>query len=170
MSGLTEFIARHDFPCWCSATGGQAVCHQLFGRRPFAVMACPACGTHRILPRALPTQAAAENLYNEYQSPGVLAAEEEAFVHKMFERFSAVGLRFETNSRVLDVGCGNGCLLDAICRKFGSAGKGIDVDRRRIDTALARSSRAQFECGLFEPTKADGLYDVIIASAVLEHV
>lgn len=142
----------------------------MFGRRHFAVVQCCDCGTHRILPRALQTQAAAEGLYNEYQQPGVLADQETEFVGQMLRRFDLVKLSFKPGLKVLDVGCGNGCLLDGICQKFDCGGKGIDVDKRRIATALARKSRARFECGLFDSSKIDEWYDVVISTAVIEHV
>jgi 2-polyprenyl-3-methyl-5-hydroxy-6-metoxy-1,4-benzoquinol methylase len=170
MSKLAEFVKAHDFPCWCGQTRRQPVCHQLFGRRHFAVLSCYDCGTNRILPRALQTQAAAEALYNEYQQPGVVAEQEADFVREMLGRFESVKLTFRPGLKVLDVGCGNGCLLDGICQRFECIGKGIDVDKRRIATALARKSRARFECGLFDPSKIDGHYDVVISSAVIEHV
>lgn len=170
MSRVTEFIREHDFSCWCGEKSASLVCKQLFGRRPFAVLRCQGCGTHRILPRALQDQSAAEKLYNTYENPGVVAQEEKAFVEKMFGRFTEVDLQFQPKSRVLDVGCGNGCLLDAICRSFDCTGKGVDVDQRRIQTALNRHGPAQFECGLFDASKVDLQYDVVISSAVIEHV
>jgi 2-polyprenyl-3-methyl-5-hydroxy-6-metoxy-1,4-benzoquinol methylase len=166
------FIQTHDFPCWCGEKRNTLVCQQLFGRRHFVVLACLACGTHRILPRALQSEASADALYNEYDQPGVRPQEEAAFIEHMFKRLKNVGLSFKTGQRVLDVGCGNGALLDAICRRFDCSGKGIDVDRRRIETARARGGPAKFECGLFDSARADadGPYDAVISSAVIEHV
>jgi 2-polyprenyl-3-methyl-5-hydroxy-6-metoxy-1,4-benzoquinol methylase len=170
MSRVSDFIRKHDFPCWCGERAASLVCRQFFGRRRFAVLRCNACGTHRILPRALHDQSAAEKLYNTYENPGVVAEEERAFIKKMLRRLNDVDLQIPSKARVLDVGCGNGCLLDGICRTFDCTGKGIDVDQRRIQTALSRNSPAQFECGLFDAAKVDSQYDIVISSAVIEHV
>jgi 2-polyprenyl-3-methyl-5-hydroxy-6-metoxy-1,4-benzoquinol methylase len=170
MSRVSDFIREHDFPCWCGERAASLVCKQFFGRRRFAVLRCNACGTHRILPRALHDQTAAEKLYNTYENPGVVAQEESAFIQKMLRRFNDVDLQIPARTRVLDVGCGNGCLLDGICRTFDCTGKGIDVDQRRIQTALSRNGPAQFECGLFDAAKVDSQYDAVISSAVIEHV
>src|SRR5207245_4935635 len=91
MSRLADFIRTHDFPCWCGATQGKPFCHQIFGRRPFAVLKCAECGTNRILPRALQSQESEQKLYNEYEHPGVLPDEEKPFVDKMLGRFRKIG-------------------------------------------------------------------------------
>jgi 2-polyprenyl-3-methyl-5-hydroxy-6-metoxy-1,4-benzoquinol methylase len=61
-------------------------------------------------------------------------------------------------------------VLGTICEQFGCAGRGIDVDRRRIEKARARSKRVTFECGLFAPAKHLGSYDILLSIAAVEHV
>ncbi len=145
-------------------------CYQMFGRRPFAALACAACGTHRVLPRALPDQAAAQSLYNEYLGADVADADREAFVENMLRRLAETGVTFARGQRVLDVGCGSGFVLETICRRFGCLGRGIDVDRRRIERAKAMAQHATFECELFDGTKTEGQYDALLSFAVIEHV
>lgn len=141
----------------------------MFGRRPFVVLACAACGTHRILPRALTDQSAAESLYNEYQAE-FSEAELEKIKNNILHRCRQVDMPFDRQKRVLDVGCGSGYVLNAICNQFDCEGKGIDVDKRRIAQARQQARRAEFECGLFDPARLDRPYDVILFNAVLEHV
>jgi SAM-dependent methyltransferase len=88
----------------------------------------------------------------------------------MLSRLKQTGISLARGQRILDVGCGSGLLLETICERNGCVGYGIDVDRRRIERARANSKHARFECGLFDPAKLDGQYDVVIASAIIEHV
>lgn len=169
VSKVEEFRRQHDYPCWCGQTEARLVCRQLFGRRPFVVLNCAACGTHRILPRALSDQSAAESLYNEYQVE-FSGAELEKIRNNILRRCRQVDMPFDRQKRVLDVGCGSGYVLNAVCDQFDCEGRGIDVDKRRIALARSRARRAEFECGLFDPAQLGRPYDVILFNAVLEHV
>jgi 2-polyprenyl-3-methyl-5-hydroxy-6-metoxy-1,4-benzoquinol methylase len=170
MSTVRWFIKQHDFICWCGESKSRRVCDQMFGRRPFVVLECANCGTHRILPKALETQASAELLYNEYEGPVFSDLATARYMKGMLKRFRETGVQFEKSWKVLDVGCGTGVLLETLCQKFGCTGKGIDVDRRRILMAKARSQHASFECGLFNATDIHEKYDALISCAVIEHV
>jgi 2-polyprenyl-3-methyl-5-hydroxy-6-metoxy-1,4-benzoquinol methylase len=140
----------------------------MFGRHHFAALVCAACGTQRLLPKALSNQSAAETLYNQYA--GSEPADAGDFTGRMLTRLTRAKISFVPGQKVLDVGCGSGLLLEAICEKFKCVGRGIDVDNRRIELARARAKRARFDCGLFDPAKLDCHYDVVIASAIVEHV
>jgi 2-polyprenyl-3-methyl-5-hydroxy-6-metoxy-1,4-benzoquinol methylase len=72
--------------------------------------------------------------------------------------------------KVLDIGCGSGVLLEALCREFGCIGKGIDVDRRRIERARAHCPAATFDCRLFSAQDIKESFDVVTSVAVIEHV
>jgi len=170
MSELEDFLRRNGFPCWCGQAEARSVCHQLFGRRPFAVLECRVCGTHRILPKALSDQRAAETLYNEYYAPELCESERDKSGRLMLKRLAETGVTFSRTARVLDVGCGNGVLLNTVCQEFGCSGRGIDVDRRRIEQARADSKGATFECGLFNAAAITEVFDVVVANAVIEHV
>lgn len=170
MAGLDAWVQQHDYPCWCGERRARHVCHQMFGRRPFAVLACAACQTHRLLPRALPDQSAATQLYNQYDLGAVEDPNEQATARRMLRRFQAVNLPLRPGCRVLDVGCGAGAILEAVCQEYGCQGKGIDVDARRIERARRRRAPAEFECGLFDGQQIDRPYDVVLCTAVIEHV
>jgi 2-polyprenyl-3-methyl-5-hydroxy-6-metoxy-1,4-benzoquinol methylase len=167
---LQQFIRTHDYPCWCGIETKRLVCKQMFGRRPFVVLKCMGCGTQRILPRALAEQSAAETLYNSYQEDIFSARDLQCFQKRALARLQAVEVTFRNSTTVLDVGCGSGDLLNSICSQFGCAGKGIDVDARRIGRAIKGSTGAEFECGLFDPKNVRQQFDVVISNAVIEHV
>jgi 2-polyprenyl-3-methyl-5-hydroxy-6-metoxy-1,4-benzoquinol methylase len=169
MDQLTEFQRKNDYQCWCGDSGSRKVCHQLWGRRHFVVLGCNSCGSHRILPRALAEQSQAETLYNEYEI--VVSDKELANVmRRVLKRYTEVGLPLSPDVAVLDVGCGSGYLLNAICDTYGCVGKGIDVDERRIAIARSRAKRAEFECGLFDSKRLERRYDIVMLNAVIEHV
>lgn len=170
MSKVDDLLKEADYPCWCGHREAKFVCGQSFGRRPFAVLACRACGTQRILPKALPNQTSAEVLYNEYQGPDIADYGEERFTEAMLRRIRETDLQFRVGQKVLDVGCGSGLLLETVCANFGVNGTGIDVDRRRITKATARAKHARFECGLFAAEQLGDQFDVVLCTAVIEHV
>jgi 2-polyprenyl-3-methyl-5-hydroxy-6-metoxy-1,4-benzoquinol methylase len=165
-----DLITRHDYPCWCEHTEAKMICKQMFGRRPFVVLECRHCRTQRILPRALADESAARELYNEYASGGLFTTDLDQVEKKMFPRLQQVGIAISRESRVLDVGCGSGSLLNAICRRFECAGLGVDIDKRRIEAARSQSSGARFECGFYDPEPCAGQFDIVISNAVIEHV
>lgn len=167
---IEKLIKLHDFPCWCGGRDSGIVCWQMFGRRPFVVLECRACRTHRILPKALADATSAEALYNEYSGPDVPDSDRDKAAETALKRLARVGVPFARDKKVLDVGCGSGLVLEAICEKFDCAGHGIDVDKRRIDRAKKFGRRATFECGLFDAGTLNTKYDILVSVAVIEHV
>ncbi len=78
------------------------------------------------------------------------------------------------DKRVLDVGCGVGGALVALCR-VGACCVGIDIDRDRLDLARERlelhGCEALTVCGsAFSLPFPDGAFDVVLCSDMLEHV
>lgn len=169
-SEVAKLINLHDFPCWCGVKDSRIICSQMFGRRPFVVLQCCACGTHRILPKALADQASAEALYNVYSGADVPDSNRGREAEKALNRLIRVEVPFDRDKKVLDVGCGSGLVLEAICEKFGCVGQGIDVDKRRIDRAKKFAQRATFECGLFDAGTLQTKHDILVSVAVIEHV
>ncbi|RMF84239.1 MAG: methionine biosynthesis protein MetW [Nitrospirae bacterium] len=72
-------------------------------------------------------------------------------------------------SRVLDLGCGDGALLAALCDRRGVLGYGVEIDERMIRTCIARGlavMQEDLDEGLgFHP---DGAYDYVILSQTLQ--
>ncbi len=170
MNPIDQFVQRNRYPCWCGEAAGSLYCSQSFGRRPFAVLRCPSCGTLRILPKALSESADAVELYNTYAAPRLSPEQVERIAARELARFLKVGCDPRPGMRVLDVGCGEGLLLEEVCRDFRCEGRGIDVDQRRIAAARECRTHAQFECGLFEPGAITERFDLVISQAVIEHV
>ncbi|MES2474546.1 MAG: class I SAM-dependent methyltransferase [Verrucomicrobiota bacterium] len=167
---LGQFIRDHDYPCWCGVSAGTVFCSQTFGRRPFAALRCPSCGTQRLLPRVLDSQEDASELYNNYDPPRPTEEELQDLARHCLERLARTGIEFKKGDRVLDVGCGNGRILEAICSRFECIGHGVDADERRVSDAKASAKHATFETGLFDPTAYPQPFDIVISSAVIEHV
>jgi cyclopropane fatty-acyl-phospholipid synthase-like methyltransferase len=122
------------------------------------------------LPSALIGQSSAQTLYNEYTGLDFSDVDAGQFQANMLKRLQTIRVDFAPGKKVLDVGCGNGVLLHTICKQFGCAGTGIDLDQRRIDNARTRFPNVRFECGLFEAGKTSEKYDIILSTAVIEHV
>lgn len=167
---IDQFLREHNYPCWCGEKASSVFCKHLSGRRPFVVLRCGGCGTHRILPRVLDTPDSADTLYNTYIPPQTSEKDLMNMAVVCLQRLEKVGVRFNKGNKVLDVGCGNGRLLEAICAKFGCVGHGVDADARRINDAIIHSKHATFERGLFDPANFSEPFDTVLSSAVIEHV
>ncbi len=167
-----NFIEQHDYACWCGENRARVFCRQRLGRR-FLVLQCADCGTHRILPKAIATAAAAQQLYNDARhtragfSPAIAAEN----VRRILHRIQQAGIRFGPESTVVDVGCSEGLLLETIRKQFGSRVVGVDVDEQALARARRDFPQATFLSGLAQDVSGQlPLADVVIASAILEHV
>src|SRR5882762_10399753 len=89
-ASMFEFIRRNDYPCWCGEQLAKPVCRQMFGRHPFAVVACAACHTHRILPKAVTWHFGPETLYNEYEGSDVSLFHAKKYAANMLRRFKEI--------------------------------------------------------------------------------
>jgi methionine biosynthesis protein MetW len=73
------------------------------------------------------------------------------------------------NSRVLDLGCGDGQLLDALMRHKGCQGRGIEIDERAVGEAIRRGVPVYHGDMLEGMTHfRDGSFDVVILSQTLQ--
>ena len=169
---MKTFIEQHDYACWCGERRARTFCRQRLGRR-FVVRQCQGCGTHRILPKAIATASAAQQLYNDDQhtragfSPEIAAEN----VRRILRRIKQVGINFDNQSTVVDVGCSEGLLLETIRQKFGSRVVGVDVDERALTRARRDFPQVTFLSGLAQDLHGQlPAADVVIASAILEHV
>jgi len=86
-------------------------------------------------------------------------------------RLKLVAKEVESGKKVLDLGCGDGSLINLI--QF-SEYMGVDNDKEQIMCNLCKHSgvrNASFDwCNLNEELFLQGKYDVIVMSAVIEHL
>lgn len=74
-------------------------------------------------------------------------------------------------ARVLDLGCGDGALLDELIRVRGCSGQGVEVSQDAFFACLGRGIpvvSADIDQGL--PDFADGSFDVVVLSQTLQAV
>lgn len=88
--------------------------------------------------------------------------------HDEIVRLAVRSLR-ECRGTVIDLGCGNGTLLDRISRRAGVRAAGIELDGQRIDHGRALHPEITFQQGdLFEPAAGDYALALISAARVIE--
>lgn len=73
----------------------------------------------------------------------------------------------EDNSRVIEVGCGTGEILNEINPKFGV---GVDISEGMIRIARSKFPQFSFYCQPLEKLQVDGKFDYIILPDILEYV
>jgi 2-polyprenyl-3-methyl-5-hydroxy-6-metoxy-1,4-benzoquinol methylase len=169
---VQEFISRDDYTCWCGAKTACVFCAQMFRNR-FVVLSCAACGTHRILPKALTDQKDASRLYNETAHSRVAVADDrlEWSMPIILKRLNEVGVTFAPGIVVIDVGCAEGMLADRIRTAYGCEMIGVDVDALTLQKAKSRYPQVKFFQGLFQDLRHElPKADVVIACSILEHV
>jgi methionine biosynthesis protein MetW len=88
--------------------------------------------------------------------------------HSFQPRYRIIAELIEPGSTVLDIGCGDGWLLDYLSRTRNIKGFGIDASAEAIRMAQARGVFAEVEDVLtWHP---DREYDYIVLSEILEHL
>lgn len=79
-------------------------------------------------------------------------------------------LRSVPHDTVMDLGCGDGCLLSEIAPTMASKFFGADVSAAAVESARKRIPGVEFQQINLEKGIPDGTYDVIVLSEVLEHI
>lgn len=127
---------------------------------------------------ALPDQVTTlrEVLYGSYvsafkdaaqtQPPVLTAQQRRAYAAYILPQITGL----QKNSRILDVGCGDGSLLEFLKECGFSNSEGVDCSAEQIARATIRGVRAK-EGNLFDSLEAEaGKYDAVIAVDVIEHL
>jgi methionine biosynthesis protein MetW len=93
------------------------------------------------------------------------------FVRQILGRsdYAIISELVEANSKVLDLGCGDGALLGWLAENKGVDGRGIEIDRARVKQAIARGVsvyQGDIDQGLLDyPQKT---FDYVILSQTLQ--
>lgn len=105
--------------------------------------------------------------YNPVRIGFLKDAVQEGLGHKGTEKLPFAGLR------MLDIGCGGGILAEELAR-LGAQVTGIDATPEAIAAAKAHAARSRldiaYQVSTIERFKHKTVFDVVIASEVLEHV
>ncbi len=111
-------------------------------------------GTYRYIHRGLPITASCE-LPIDQRGP----------------EYAIISERIDVNSRVLDLGCGSGDLLQLLAEERGAEGRGIEIGEKRIVDCIRRGVTVihhDLDAGL--PTFPDNSFDYVILSQTLPEV
>lgn len=71
---------------------------------------------------------------------------------------------------VLEIGCGKGEFLVALCERSGCHGIGVDPAYRPERTTSAAAERIRFLRNFYDPTQLDGPPDHVVCRHTLEHI
>lgn len=138
----------------------------LFGQ-PFAVASCPQCGLGMTVPPPVITP----EYYVENQRY------DELFMQKapLYRTFAAnllsvlEGIVNAKGARLLDIGCGGGFMVEEAGKK-GFAAEGVDANAGIVAWCQQRGLKV-FQANVLDMDLAiESKYDVVVLSAVLEHL
>lgn len=154
-------------PCWCRSQRWQV----RFRTRRFGLLRCAACGTFRIDPRPLASQAEAGGFYSEYYAGLVPEVHGGGRRSSRFWRVveQVPGLAVP-HQRALDIGCGDGHLCAELARAGWAEVIGIDLSRPRIERARERYPHLHFYGSLDEAGIEEGSLDLVVLDNVIEHL
>ena len=103
----------------------------------------------------------------------VEAPRKQAFVRELLGRsdYAIIGEIVEPGSRVLDLGCGDGDLLEWLLINKNIEARGVEISRDRVQRAIARGVsvyQGDIEEGLAD--YPDGAFDYVILSQTLQQL
>ena len=74
-------------------------------------------------------------------------------------------------SRVLDLGCGTGALLDYLIQERGCSGYGVEIDDANVQACMARGVNViQFDLEAGLALFGDASFDVVLQIDTLQHL
>jgi len=88
----------------------------------------------------------------------------------MHPRFTIIGSQLESGCSLLDVGCGDGTMLEYLARERNVVGRGIDISELGVLKARARGVEA--EQATFEEfsARSHARFEHVVLSEIIEHV
>lgn len=94
----------------------------------------------------------------------------DGFLASFFKKFILKQLEYPQNSRLLDVGCANGRLLEMLNHKQALEGTGLDISSNMVKIARIKHPDHKFIQGNAQSLPfEDASYDVITCSASFHH-
>jgi len=77
-----------------------------------------------------------------------------------------------SSRNILDLGCGDGALIQAILKEFPNKKiTGVDISPRRIDSLKKRFPKKTFICGDISHIRLKrGVFDLVLSTQVIEHI
>lgn len=85
-------------------------------------------------------------------------------------RFDSIARFIQPSSTVLDLGCGDGSLLEFLKTKRGVDGEGLDLSEKAVKMAKSKGLNCAVRDVVSPGFKPDKDYDYIVISELLEHV
>jgi len=111
-------------------------------------------GTYRYIQRGLPIMASCELPVKKHEP-----------------EYTVISEKIDINSRVLDLGCGTGDLLQLLSEERGTNGCGIELQEKRIIECVKRGVTViQHDLDIGLPTFPDNSFDYVILSHTLPEV
>ncbi len=85
-------------------------------------------------------------------------------------RFEILAGQLDRGETLLDVGCGDGAMLEYLARERGIRGSGLDISTRAVEAALRRGVDARVQTLADFRRDTTARFDHVVMSEVLEHV
>lgn len=160
-----EELAPADDTCpSCGNAEPRRSVHRIQDEPLVELLSCPVCGLSSA--SRMPTPAALDAYYGQYYGTG----DDDQITFSGVDRFADHIARHcpDGAARILDFGGGDGAVALALAKRLAERGASpeillVDYAKPRPDAAFPISNVAELE-------DASGAYDVVIASAILEHV
>ena len=146
----------------CLLCGGKKL-KSLNGYEKHDLLKCSDCSF--VFMRKIPTQKELDEHYSDYGLEDINIPETTRIsINELVDSFR----NYRKNNRVLDVGCGEGWILE-IAMKKGWEVYGTEFSSRSIEICQKKGIR--IFSGILDPEKMDvGEFDVIVSSQTIEHI